>query len=517
MVARINGGDSCGVVVRKALTQWRRPPVHTRSARARAVSVIAVGLAVAACSPDQTSTTGPAAAANGPAITNLTASANPFNVLSTIVTFTVTGADSARVIYISENASTVDAGRTPFAPVRGDSGRIVVLGLLPNTAYVETLQVWGGGRAVLQSVHVPTADLSPYLKKISLHITGTFGPGYTIVSPTIYPAGDSVVVLAFDAAGRVRWYRCFPPGTGGAESKQQPNGHFTVALGGSAGFGGVPEEFVEFLASGEQVATYTAPPGMFTDPHDLLLTGDSAHPTAHLFGYTQRPFDFSSLGGPSNGIGDGHQVLRILPGGAVDFQWDAWDHYTIADWIEPTGVNPPNDFDHPNALAFDLDSNYLVSFRHLGAIVKLNAKTGETMWQFGGLQNQFALTGDPLGGFSGQHGLRVLPNGHLLVYDNGLRHNPPHSRAAEYAVDPVAHTATMVWEYEPSEHIFTSILGSVERLPSGNTLVGFGQAGQIHEVTPSGQAVGIATFLLDKSPVFYRAIRIQSLYKYIAP
>lgn len=253
------------------------------------------------------------------------------------------------------------------------------------------------------------------------------------------------------------------------------------------------------------------------DSHELLMTGTLANPILHFFGYTLRPFDFSPLGGPSNGIGIGHQVIRQSPPGTTQFLWDAWDHYTIVDWIEPTGVNPPNDFDHSNSLTFDLDSNYIVSFRHLGAVVKLDAQTGATIWQLGGRLGQFTILKDSLGLFSGQHCVRVLDNGDILMYDNGLRHTPPHTRAVEYALDLNKMTATMVWEYEPNPAIFTAVVGSVQRLSSGNTLVGFGLVGQLHEVDAHSKVVGTAQFNLQSGGTFYRATRIVSLYQYLKP
>jgi hypothetical protein len=67
--------------------------------------------------------------------------------------------------------------------------------------------------------------------------------------------------------------------------------------------------------------------------------------------------------------------------------------------------------------------------------------------------------------------------------------------------------------------VTSPILGSVERLTSGNTLVGFGEAGRVDEVDPSGIVVATAQ-LRDAhgTPVaFYRALRIPSLYQYRRP
>jgi hypothetical protein len=105
-----------------------------------------------------------------------------------------------------------------------------------------------------------------------------------------------------------------------------------------------------------------------------------------------------------------------------------------------------------------------------------------------------------------------------MVFDNGLRHNPPHSRAAEYAINESAKTATLVWEYEPQPMVFASFIGSVGRLSNGNTLVGFGALGQIDEVDPVDNLLARAFFTSSgKMAQFYRAYRLPSLYKYQAP
>ena len=40
--------------------------------------------------------------------------------------------------------------------------------------------------------------------------------------------------------------------------------------------------------------------------------------------------------------------------------------------------------------------------------------------------------------------MRVLGNGNLLLFDNGLRHDPPETRAVEYRLDTTAMTATLL-------------------------------------------------------------------------
>jgi hypothetical protein len=202
--------------------------------------------------------------------------------------------------------------------------------------------------------------------------------------------------------------------------------------------------------------------------------------------------------------------------------WDAWDHFVLEDWIEEPAIDrtlPDGDFDHPNSLTFDLDGNYIVSWRNMAEITKINATTGAIMYRFGGRNNQFRILGDPLYGlqgdfaFCGQHSAQVLSNGNLLVFDNGLRHRPRVSRAVEYRLDLAARTATMVWEYRHYAGLYTPFTGNVDRLANGNTIVGFAFTGAVVEVDPAGNALWEAYIVANGlSTVHYRLKRIQSLY-----
>jgi len=62
------------------------------------------------------------------------------------------------------------------------------------------------------------------------------------------------------------------------------------------------------------------------------------------------------------------------------------------------------------------------------------------------------------------------------MFDNGNFRSGglPYSRAIEYGVDETAKTIHKVWEFRHTPDIFTTAMGSVERLPNGNTLIGWG-------------------------------------------
>jgi hypothetical protein len=69
------------------------------------------------------------------------------------------------------------------------------------------------------------------------------------------------------------------------------------------------------------------------------------------------------------------------------------------------------------------------------------------------------------------------------------------SKAIEIQLDQTAKTATKLWEYQPTNPtINNAIMGDVQRLANGNTLVTFSTQGVIHEVDASGALVQSLSF-----------------------
>lgn len=439
---------------------------------------------------------------------------NPHNALSTVVAYDARGIDSARVVYWAPGEP---RRTTPYSVARG-TGRIVTLGLLPATTYSHVVErVHAGTVTVSDTVQVATGELPDYLRSMHMQMTGTPTSGYILTA--VADTGRTSFVVAFDSTGQLRWYREFPGELPAGETKQQPNGDFTVYLGRTPGWMPFPGEYEEFRPSGEIVRSFMAPPPLFTDNHELVLTfRDSVFEAAHFFSFSMRHGDLSRWGGPRDTLIVGHQLLRVLADGTVQTVFDGWKHFGWEDRIEPPR-DTLYDFDHPNSIDFDHDGNYIVSYRNMGEITKIDARTGAIIWRFGGRNNQFTIRGDPLGGFSGQHSVRVLDDGNLLVYDNGRRHDPPETRAVEYRLDPVAKTADMVWQFRHDPPFFVPYTGSVQRLVSGNTVIGYSNRGVVTEVRPDGTVAWEGTLMLrpGRAGDFYRAIKIASLYRYRRP
>ena len=255
--------------------------------------------------------------------------------------------------------------------------------------------------------------------------------------------------------------------------KIEPNGNFSWSYANGAGGYFVTD------TSLATIDTFQCGNGYKLDAHDFLLL-----PNGHavLFANDAEPVDMSQIvpGGNPEASVTGLIVQELDASKNVIFQWRSWDYLPITDsYFDLTLQNV--DLIHTNGLATDLDGNILVSMRHLSSIVKINRETGDIMWILGGKQNEFTFLGEHSENaptyFSYQHDVGVLPNGNLTLFDNGEQHSPNYSRGVEYKLDEQNKTATLVWEYRhlPSD-IYASAMGSVERLPNGNTIIGWGQA-----------------------------------------
>ncbi len=168
--------------------------------------------------------------------------------------------------------------------------------------------------------------------------------------------------------------------------------------------------------------------------------------------------------------------------------------------------------------------NIIYSSRQANFVVIIERETGDVVWRIG---PDFA--GRPeqaLGQFAGQHHVHMIPRGlpgagNILVFDNGggagyggpnntNRYSRTYSRAVEF--DPISFE--IVWQYgnaTGTEPLRSNILGGVQRLPNGNTLITEGVPGRLLEVTPDKEIVW--QYQNDDPPAgsaawIYRATRV---------
>ena len=163
----------------------------------------------------------------------------------------------------------------------------------------------------------------------------------------------------------------------------------------------------------------------------------------------------------------GDRVDLIVP---PPTQFSDWPHVNTIE-VLPDGPAAAKD---PRFRA----GNLLICGRHIDTIWVIDRSTGAIVWAWGP------------GELLGPHMPTMLPNGHILVYDNGnnvSRRVRGHTRVIE--LDPL--TGEIVWQYtaDPPESFYSPARGSNERLPNGNTLIAESDPGRTFEVTPDGEIV----------------------------
>ena len=151
--------------------------------------------------------------------------------------------------------------------------------------------------------------------------------------------------------------------------------------------------------------------------------------------------------------------LEMTTSGEIVWEWRSWEH------LEPerypmTPQDHRAEWTHGNTVAETADGNILVSFRNISTVVMIERASGNIVWQLGG---------PPL---AQQHDPRPLPNGNILIFDNGThRRDNPATFSRVIEVDPS--TNEIVWQYTDQSlfEFFSPYISGAQRLANGNTLI----------------------------------------------
>jgi hypothetical protein len=243
-----------------------------------------------------------------------------------------------------------------------------------------------------------------------------------------------------------------------------------------------------------------------TDDHEFLMLENGNFVVAANDAQT---IDMSVIveGGSTEANVTGYIIQEMDDDQLLFTEWRSWDHFEITDYDSNLTLEAI-DYVHGNAFDIDYDGNFLLSSRSLNEITKINRITTETIWRFGGTQNQFEISDQGFGGFSMQHDISALDNGNYMLFDNGNNHNPQRSRAVEYFIDEDLMQASRVWQFVHPDQLFAPSQGNAQRLPNGNTVLGYGTynqlgGGRVTEVNAAGEIV--FEFKMEPGHTTYRA------------
>ena len=171
------------------------------------------------------------------------------------------------------------------------------------------------------------------------------------------------------------------------------------------------------------------------------------------------------------------KIVEMTKEGETVWEWHAWQHLdpetdriTPQDWRE--------EWTHANTVEELPDGDILVGFRNISTVVIIERATGNIRWRLGPEM------------LAQQHYPNLLPNGHILIFDNGThRANHPATFSRVLEINPA--TKEIVWSYQdrPLFNFFSPYESSAQRLPNGNTLICLGVFGTLVEVTAEGEVV----------------------------
>ena len=171
------------------------------------------------------------------------------------------------------------------------------------------------------------------------------------------------------------------------------------------------------------------------------------------------------------------KIVQMTREGETVWEWHAWQHLdpetdriTPQDWRE--------EWTHANTVDELPDGDVLVSFRNISTVLIIERATGNIRWRLGPEV------------LAQQHYPNLLPNGNILVFDNGT-HRANHPATFSRVLEIDLATKDIVWSYQdrPIFTFFSPYESSAQRLPNGNTLICEGVFGRLFEVTPEGEVV----------------------------
>ena len=181
----------------------------------------------------------------------------------------------------------------------------------------------------------------------------------------------------------------------------------------------------------------------------------------------------------------------------VLFEWRASDHFSFLDvYVNPgrSDQHDPWDYFHINMVEKDDLGNYLISTRYGRCVIYIDGRTGDILWTLGGKQNSFKdLSGGEATVFLGQHDAHWY-DGHnyITMFDNRgdwYHKIEDQSKGRKIKLDLKEMTAEVAQDYIHPEHILSTSQGSMQVLPNGHVLMGYGFNGVFTEFTADGEVL----------------------------
>nr|WP_225443079.1 arylsulfotransferase family protein [Lolliginicoccus lacisalsi] len=263
-------------------------------------------------------------------------------------------------------------------------------------------------------------------------------------------------------------------------------------------------EFVVLGSNYGETLSVRAGDGLVAAPRDMQLTPNG---TAWL---VATPVVRTVIDGEERAMRTTVLQEISLEDNSVLFQWDALNHIPATDSEIAAPEDPTEPWDYLGfaGLALAEDGDVLITGHGTGAIYRIDRESGDLDWRLGGKASDFVV--DPEAAFRFPRDARLLPGGRLSLVDGatssahrGLTAEeleeaedageepapPPASRGLVLDLNEVDRTASVAASFPHPFGWSSPGAGSHQVLPTGNSLVTWGEQGAITEFAPSGEIV----------------------------
>ena len=215
-------------------------------------------------------------------------------------------------------------------------------------------------------------------------------------------------------------------------------------------------------------------------------------------------YDLSHLGGSMQEriLGDG--IIILDKKGNKVWEWSVFEVENPLDY--PDIMERRGDWLHANSLYQDKEGDFLVSFRNINQIWKIDGKTKQVLWKLGGENDDFNLP-DNLK-FYGQHAVHINDRGELMLLDNGLNDSIP--KVKSFMIDEEKMTAMPKINFAMPKAFYSASKGSAYLIDNKYVMFCASDKRKVYYFDLSGKYIG----LLNTSYKSYRTEYVDKMYEF---
>lgn len=194
--------------------------------------------------------------------------------------------------------------------------------------------------------------------------------------------------------------------------------------------------------------------------HEIRYDSDG---NIYALKFTQKQFDLSSVSGKKIDTVHGDGIVVFDKQNKKIWEWSVLDH--LDPLADKNILKTKKDWVHANALYKDRDGNFLISFRDMSQVWKVQYPSGKVLWKMGD-KGDFKI--DTASSFSWQHAIHYNEYGQLMMLDNGVKRKQ--SRALTFQVDEKNKVLTAMLNVMLPKPYFTSTKGNCSILDHDKVL-----------------------------------------------